>query len=110
MLSDIPRNGMRRTPWNYKIYSTGSKLTNFKIYCYLVRIFSCYDEVQDLYRRVHRLWSTRIRAEADIISNCDIWNNDMKLIGSFLASGCVDWVNSAVQYRYRGGHDYTEYR
>ena len=65
MLSAIPRNGMRRTPWNYKIYSTGLKLTNFKIYCYLVRIFSCYDEVQDLYRRVHRLWSTRIRAEAD---------------------------------------------
>eukprot|EP01052_Picozoa_sp_SAG31_P058182 SAG31_NODE_17630_length_663_cov_2.127660_1_plen_29_part_01 len=29
-------------------------MTNFKIYCYLVRIFSCYDEVQDLYRRVHR--------------------------------------------------------
>ena len=76
-------------------------MTNFKIYCYLVRIFSCYDEVQDLYRRVHLLWSTRIRAEADIISNCDIWNNDMKLIGSFLASGCDDWVNSAVQYRYR---------
>eukprot|EP01052_Picozoa_sp_SAG31_P018297 SAG31_NODE_1291_length_8975_cov_26.197274_9_plen_286_part_00 len=26
------------------MYSTGLKLTNFKIYCYLVRIFSCYDE------------------------------------------------------------------